>query len=116
MGKRRSAQARITDYFPSGPSSPPIVTVKATTPTASDTGPVDGVFTLTRDGSTSAPLTVYYTLGGTAVYGSSGQIYDYTLSSGQTSVTIPAGYDSTTITLYPQDDGVPTGAETAVLR
>ena len=100
------AQARITDYFPSGPSSPPVVTIS---------GPVNNVFTLTRDGSTTNGLPVNYTLGGTATYGSSGQIYDYTLSSGQTSVTIPAGYATTTITVVPQNDGVATGATTAVV-
>ena len=102
------AQARVTDYFPSGPVGPPIVTVKATTPAASDSGPADGVFTVTREGPTTAALTVHYTLGGTARNGA-----DYTTLA--LSMTIPVNSATATIAVAPLDDGVPTGAETVVL-
>ena len=102
------AQVRITDFFPSGSAAPPIVTVKATTPNASDAGPVDGVFTVAREGSTTASLLVNYTISGTAKAGQ-----DYTALTG--SVTILVGSATATITVAPLDDGVPTGAETVVL-
>ena len=62
----------------------PTVTLAATTGTATEAGPVPGVFTVTRTGSTAAALAVSYTVGGTATAGS-----DYTALSG--SVTIAAG-------------------------
>ena len=75
----------------------PTVTLAATTGTATEAGPVPGVFTVTRTGSTAAALTVSYTVGGTATAGS-----DYTALSG--SVTIAAGAASATIAVTPVDD------------
>ncbi|HEX4644327.1 MAG TPA: Ig-like domain-containing protein [Verrucomicrobiae bacterium] len=86
----------------------PAVTVSATAPNASRVGPADGVFTLARTGSTSAALTVNYSLGGTAVNGS-----DYnTLGA---SATIPAGAASVTLAVAPLPSANYVGAETAVL-
>jgi hypothetical protein len=86
----------------------PMVSVAATTPNASRVGPVDGVFTLTRTGGTSAALTVDYSLGGTAVNGA-----DYaTLGA---SATIPAGAASITITVVPKSSASYVGPKTAVL-
>jgi hypothetical protein len=86
----------------------PIVSVGATTPNASRVGPADGVFTLTRSGSTSAPLIVYYTLGGTATNGT-----DYAILGA--SLTIPAGAASAAITVAPLPSSNLVGKETAVL-
>ena len=47
------------------PPTLPTVAVTATTPNASETGPVSGVFTVTRTGSTTSSLAVNYSLGGT---------------------------------------------------
>ncbi|MDR3635134.1 MAG: malectin domain-containing carbohydrate-binding protein [Isosphaeraceae bacterium] len=99
------------------PDSSPTVTVVATTPSASDLGPVPGVFTFTRTGATSAPLVVNYVLSGTGIWGS-----DYLLSPSSPlvngaagicrTITIPAGSASTTLTVNPVintlDDGTPT--------
>ena len=49
----------------------PTVTLTATAANASDTGPVDGAFTVTRTGATGSPLTVTYSIAGTAVNGTS---------------------------------------------
>jgi hypothetical protein len=87
---------------------PSVVSVVATTPNASRVGPANGVFTLTRTGSTSAALTVNYTLGGNAVNGS-----DY--NSVGTSTTIPAGAASTTVTITPKSSTNFVGAATAAL-
>jgi hypothetical protein len=66
-------------------------------PSAAEAGPDAGRFTIARDGSTAAPLTVYYTIGGTATPGA-----DYPSLAG--SVTIPAGQASATIDVAPVDD------------
>jgi uncharacterized protein (DUF1800 family) len=68
------------------------VSVAATTATTDAKGAAPGVFTITRTGSTAAPLTVYYTLGGSAVAG-----FDYAALPG--SVTIPAGASSATVSI-----------------
>ena len=73
------------------------VGVKATTSKAYEAGTIPGVFTVTRTGSTAAPLTVTYTVTGTATPGS-----DYAALPG--SVVIPAGAASTTIPVNPVDD------------
>jgi hypothetical protein len=55
--------------------------------------PTNGTFTLTRTGSTNSPLTVYYSLGGTATNGST-----YAASSAN-SVTFPAGASNVQVTI-----------------
>src|SRR5204863_14943 len=78
-----------------------------TTPNASEPS-TNGVFTVTRTGNTVAPLTVNYTVTGTATAGS-----DYTALSG--SVTIPGGQASATITVAVLDDFVAEGPETVIV-
>ena len=91
-----------------GGSSLPTVTIAATTPNASETGPTPGIFTVARSGDTSAPLTVNYTVSGTATNGS-----DYnTLSS---PVIISAGSPTATITVAPIDDSLVEGNETVIV-
>jgi hypothetical protein len=77
-----------------------VVRITATQPSASEVpaGSSPGVFTVTRQGPTANPLTVHYTVGGSAIPGT-----DYVSLSG--SVTIPAGASSATITVSPLDDG-----------
>jgi len=86
----------------------PIVTIAATTPSASRVGLVNGVFTFTRTGSAVSPLPVNYSLGGTAVNGA-----DY--STLAASVTIPAGASSSTITVVPLPSASYVGSETAAI-
>jgi hypothetical protein len=86
----------------------PTISVTATTPNAARVGLTDGVFTLTRSGSTASSLTVEYALGGTAVNGTA-------YSKLGTSATIPAGAASTTVTIAPLSSQSYVGAETAVL-
>jgi hypothetical protein len=78
---------------------PPIphVTVVATDADASEEGPDPGTFTVTRTGSLSDALGVFYSVGGTAENG-----VDYEMLPG--SVLIPAGSASATITVIPVDD------------
>jgi len=85
-----------------------VVSVAVTTSKASRVGPVSGVFTLKRTGSTSAALTVHFSLGGTAANG-----IDYGALG--TAATIPAGSASTTITVTPLPSATIVDSETAVL-
>src|SRR5205823_5118377 len=86
----------------------PTVTVTASDANASEANRDPGVFTIARTGSTSASLTVNYTLGGTAGNGA-----DYNALSG--AVTIPAGAALATVTITPVDDTLVEGSEAVVL-
>src|SRR5258706_5258604 len=86
----------------------PTVNVAATVATAVIGTTNYGAFTFTRTGSTSRALTVNYTLGGTAAKGG-----DYNALA--TSLTIPAGAASATLTVAPKSSTSCVGAETAVL-
>ncbi len=86
-------------------STLPTVTIKATDPIAKE--PTDnGEFTVYRANSTStAPLTVYYMVTGTATNGT-----DYVRLTG--TVTIPGGAVSAKIPVVVRDDNLREGAET----
>ncbi len=84
------------------------VTVTANDPTATEAGPTTGQFTVTRTGSTTSALTVYFAVSGTATSGS-----DY--NSIGTSVTIPAGSASATITVTPINDTLVESDETVIV-
>ena len=91
LGLATSAAIVIAD-------SAPTIRISATKTNAAETGPLGsstGEFTVTRDGSTSNDLVVYYTLGGSAVDGT-----DYNSLGG--SVTIPAGSSSAAIVVQPR--------------
>ena len=64
-----------------------------------------GAFLVTRTGDTSQPLTVYYSLAGTALHG-----VDFEILPG--SITIPAGETSAAVNILPIADGIGEGAET----
>ena len=78
-------------------NTPPVVTVVASDPDASEIGPDTGTFTVTRTDGTNDDLTVFYHVGGSAKAGS-----DYQPLSGH--VTIPAGASSADITVTPISD------------
>ena len=84
-----------------------VVSVIATVPKIQEQGP-NGIFTISRSGDTSAALTVPFTIGGTAVAGTDYVPFD-------TSVTIPAGSTSATVTVTPIDDMQIGPDETVVL-
>lgn len=85
----------------------PTVTVSVTDSSAKE--PADtGSYRVSRTGATTSPLTVNYTLAGTAESG-----VDYLGLSGV--ATIPAGSANTTITASPVDDALPEGTETILL-
>jgi len=86
----------------------PTVTVTANDATATEAGPTTGQFTISRTGATTSALTVNYAVSGSATSGS-----DY--SSIGTSVKIPAGSASKTITVTPINDTAVESDETVVL-
>lgn len=81
-------------------SSLPLVSVVVLDADASETGPDEGSFLVSRTGDTTDPLTVSFALNGTATAGS-----DYTVVS-TTSATIPAGETSVIVVVTPLDDTV----------
>ena len=102
--------ALMTAWAPSSETfSTDALTIEASDASASEAGPDTGTIRVTRpDTSTNAALTVFYTLGGTAVNGS-----DYAPLSG--SVVIPAGALSAEFTVTPLDDTAwQEGTETVV--
>jgi hypothetical protein len=88
---------------------PTLVSVTASTPNANEQGPVNGVFTISRTGDTSVPLTINYTVAGTATPG-----LDYTALPG--SVTFLPGASSTNITVQVIDDAITELTETVILN
>ena len=87
----------------------PTVTLAATDAAASETSPNPGRFTFTRTGPTTSPLTVVFTVGGTATSGS-----DFTAVG--TSVTIAIGQSTALVDINPIDDSVVEAPETVVLQ
>ena len=103
VGTPSSATVTISDDEPTEPT----VTIAATDAAAAEPSGA-GTFTVTRTGSTTASLDVFYTVTGTATNGT-----DYTTLAG--SITIPAGQSSATINVGPIDDTDVEGAETVIL-
>jgi len=87
----------------------PVVTIVATDAGASETGPNNGTFTITRTGSTNGTLSVSLSVGGTAA-----PVADY----GQLSntIVIPSGHSSVNVTVTPVDDNMIESAETVTLE
>ena len=90
-----------------------LVSVTATDALAGETGANSGTFTLTRSGNATllaSPLTVTFTLGGTAT-----NAVDYTTSVPALSATFAAGAATTTVVVNPIGDSTTEGPETVIL-
>jgi hypothetical protein len=92
------------------PASPslPVVTIAAVDPDALEDPLGTGAFRVSRTGSTAAPLTVPFSVAGSAISGS-----DYTPIG--TSVVIPAGSATADITVTPVDDMEGEDPETVIV-
>jgi fibronectin type 3 domain-containing protein len=102
IGTPASATVTIAD------NDVPTVSVAATQPNASETGPTDGIYTFTRVGDLTAALTVSYSVtGGTA------SPEDYNPLAG--SVAFVIGQATATVNLTPVDDTIDEPAETVIL-
>jgi hypothetical protein len=102
VGSPSAATVTITD------NDLPTVTVVAGDAAASEAGPNTGSFTVSRNGPTTDALSVAYNLTGTAGNGT-----DY--SALASTVLIPVGQASATVTVTPTNDGAPEPAETVIL-
>lgn len=91
-----------------GPVALPEISIAATDATAAETGTDPAAFTLTRTGATTAPLTVLYTVAGTATNG-----VDYGALVG--TAIIPAGSATAILAVQPFDDAQFEGIETVVI-
>ena len=103
---------RIDDIFVRGSAGPLPPGVQQVIITASDPAAAEpfssGEFTITRAGEISAPVTISYSIGGTAVNGA-----DYTQIADQ--VTLGAGATSATVTIMPIDELALEGTESVTL-
>jgi hypothetical protein len=88
--------------------APAPVRVFAQDDQGSEEGPDTISFNIVRDGSTDAPLTVVYTLAGTAANG-----VDYETNT--LSAVIPAGETNVVVVITPIDDALGEPAETVIL-
>ena len=104
----RQRVSAYTNEACGAPANLPTVTIGAANPTASEGGGA-GQFLVRRTGSTAAPLTVSYAVGGTATAGS-----DYAALS--RTVVIPAGASSAAITVRPANDPAVEPSETVAVR
>jgi uncharacterized repeat protein (TIGR01451 family) len=86
----------------------PQLSIAATDPNASETGPDPGEFTVSRTGGTNGALTINYTVAGTASNG-----VDYAMLGG--TVTIPDGAAAATLTVSPVDESAVEPVETVNL-
>ena len=107
-GSTGVALVEVYDITPAAPPGPDTVAIAPTDANADTSGGNTGTFTVTRTGDTSVPLTVGYSVGGTAVNG-----IDYAGLPG--SVTIPAYESAATITVAPNPSLSAAGTSTVVL-
>lgn len=91
----------------------PVVTIQTTVANAAEPA-TNGQFTVSRTGSTTNPLTVNFTVGGTATPGSNGVVGSDYVSIG-TSVTIPVNAASVTIPVTVLDDNISEASETVIV-
>lgn len=84
------------------------VALTASTAQATEAGPANGVFTVTRTGDAGASLTVHYTVAGTALAGT-----DYASLPG--TVTISAESATATVAVTPIDDAAFESDESVIL-
>jgi len=97
-GMGESTGLALVEVYDITPDSLTTVSVIASNATTDTKGAAPGVYTFSRTGPTSAPLTAYYQVGGTATAG-----VDYAPLSG--TVTFPAGVSTVAVNLAPRTDG-----------
>ena len=98
----------LVEVYDLSPETLSTVSVAATAPVTDTIGGTPAVFTISRIGPVATPVTVDYTIGGTAAPG-----VDFEALSGR--VTIPAGATSATVTLQPKANPANTNNRSATL-
>ncbi|AKV66559.1 Alkaline phosphatase [Microcystis panniformis FACHB-1757] len=107
----QTALSLTASYF-SYVSSPtlPSITLAVSPSSVTEDGTTNLVYTFTRSGVTTNPLTVNYTLGGTATLNT-----DYTRTGTNNTVTFAAGSSTATVTVNPTADTTVESNETVIL-
>jgi Ca2+-binding RTX toxin-like protein len=107
----QTALSLTASYF-SYVSSPtlPSITLAVSPSSVTEDGTTNLVYTFTRTGVTTNPLTVNYTLGGTATLNT-----DYTRTGTTNTVTFAAGSSTATVTIDPTADTTVEPNETVIL-
>ena len=108
MNQAQLVQAGVNVTSQIAASGPAVVTLVASKANSDESGTNPGEFTLSRSGSTLAPLNVNYAVGGSAVNG-----VDYTALVGF--ATIPAGAKTLKIPVSPTPDVQADDGDTVVL-
>ncbi|CCI04718.1 beta strand repeat-containing protein [Microcystis aeruginosa] len=104
VGTTTAVTGTITnDDFPS-------ITLAVSPASVTEDGTTNLVYTFTRSGVTTNPLTVNYTLGGTATLNT-----DYTRTGTTNTVTFAAGSSTATVTVDPTADTIVESNETVIL-
>ncbi|GCA80231.1 poly(beta-D-mannuronate) C5 epimerase 6 [Microcystis aeruginosa NIES-2521] len=108
----QTALSLTASYF-SYVSSPtlPSITLAVSPASVTEDGTTNLVYTFTRSGVTTNPLTVNYTLGGTATLNT-----DYTRTGTTNTVTFAAGSSTATVTVNPTADATVESNETVILN
>ncbi|CCI28609.1 Similar to tr/Q8YRU7/Q8YRU7 (fragment) [Microcystis aeruginosa PCC 9809] len=88
----------------------PSITLAVSPSSVTEDGTTNLVYTFTRSGVTTNPLTVNYTLGGTATLNT-----DYTRTGTTNTVTFAAGSSTATVTVNPTADTTVESDETVIL-
>lgn len=88
--------------------APPVVTIVASDDAASEAGLDQATFTVSRSGATTAPLTVRYSVAGTAT-----NVADFEVLTG--AVQFGIGQSTAEIAVLPVSDGLVEGSETVSL-
>ncbi|WP_272481236.1 Calx-beta domain-containing protein, partial [Microcystis aeruginosa] len=88
----------------------PSITLAVSPSSVTEDGTTNLVYTFTRSGVTTNPLTVNYTLGGTATLNT-----DYTRTGTTNTVTFAAGSSTATVTVDPTPDTIVESNETVIL-
>ncbi len=88
----------------------PTITLTLSPASVTEDGTTNLVYTFTRSGVTTNPLTVNYTLGGTATLNT-----DYTRTGTTNTVTFAAGSSTATVTVNPTADTIVESNETVIL-
>ncbi|MFN7511487.1 beta strand repeat-containing protein, partial [Microcystis sp.] len=107
----QTALSLTASYF-SYVSSPtlPSITLAVSPASVTEDGTTNLIYTFTRSGVTTNPLTVNYTLGGTATLNT-----DYTRTGTNNTVTFVAGSSTATVTVDPTADTIVESNETVIL-
>jgi subtilase family serine protease len=103
------ANFSVPDGCVAPPVSLPTVTIAATAPSAAESGPVSGAFTISRGVASADAVTVNYGVSGTAVNGTDYQAVTF-------SATIPAGAAEVVVPIVPIDDTLLEPNETVNVR